>query len=410
MPKMKTGLKVFIIFSLFALTFTACSKKSKVTDVTDTTAPVISTVASGTVSGSGAAITWTTDEASTSQVEYGTTISYGSTTTEVTTLTTSHSVNLTGLVSSTVYHYRVKSKDANNNLAVGDDKTLTTTADTTGPVISSVSVPSGTIKNNSVVITWTTDEAATTKVEYGTTASYGGSSEKDTTTLVTSHSVTITGLTKNTAYHYRVSGKDASNNSTVDADRAFTTANITPLVIYDFEATNVQGWREANDATNFPAINLGTPVISATEFHGGAKSLAFPFDMTKRDTRYDAPLYIVNDAGYVAPPSVTDLSSYGTLTIYMFIPAAPAPTKPIAASVYIKTGSTYYWYESSALQALTPGTWATITLDFGNAKHDDANTGLTIQNLNDVKEMGIHIGDGRGDATTTLYIDDVTAE
>src|SRR3972149_603400 len=47
----------------------------------DTTAPVLSNITTGSITSSGAVITWTTDEQSTSQIEHGTTTSYGSSTT-----------------------------------------------------------------------------------------------------------------------------------------------------------------------------------------------------------------------------------------------------------------------------------------------------------------------------------------
>jgi hypothetical protein len=92
----------------------------------DTTAPVISAVTSSSVTSAAATIAWTTDEASDSQVEYGTTTAYGSTTTLNTSMVTSHSVNITGLASNTKYHYRVKSRDAASNLATGADNTFMT--------------------------------------------------------------------------------------------------------------------------------------------------------------------------------------------------------------------------------------------------------------------------------------------
>ena len=62
---------------------------------------------------------WTTDKAADSQVAYGTTDAYGLLSALVSTLTTSHTVNLTGLSASTTYHYQVLSRDANGNLASG---------------------------------------------------------------------------------------------------------------------------------------------------------------------------------------------------------------------------------------------------------------------------------------------------
>ena len=43
-------------------------------------------------------------------------------------------------------------------------------------------------------------------------------------TLVTAHSVTITGLAPNTTYNWRVRSKDAAGNETVSANSTFTTA------------------------------------------------------------------------------------------------------------------------------------------------------------------------------------------
>lgn len=93
--------------------------------VSDTALPIISAVSAFTTADS-ATITWTTDEPSDSSVEFGITTSYGSQTSLDTSLVTSHSVNVLGLSGGTTYHYRVKSRDASNNLATSDDYTLTT--------------------------------------------------------------------------------------------------------------------------------------------------------------------------------------------------------------------------------------------------------------------------------------------
>ncbi len=91
----------------------------------DTIPPVISAVTASSITSSGATITWTTDESSSSVVEYGLTNAYGSTSTGASGVT-SHSVPLTGLAANTVYHYCVKSTDASGNLAVSPDHTFQT--------------------------------------------------------------------------------------------------------------------------------------------------------------------------------------------------------------------------------------------------------------------------------------------
>ncbi|WP_394770202.1 galactose oxidase-like domain-containing protein [Lacisediminihabitans sp.] len=109
----------------------------------DTTAPVISAISSGTPTTTGTTITWTTDEPATSQVEYGATVSYGSSTSLVTALTSAHSQAIAGLTAGTTYHYRVKSADSSNNLATSPDATFTTAAlvqDTTPPTVA-ISAP-----------------------------------------------------------------------------------------------------------------------------------------------------------------------------------------------------------------------------------------------------------------------------
>ena len=72
-------------------------------------------------------------------MEYGTSIAYGSSSVLDPTLGTVHSQLLTGLANATLYHYRVKSRDAAGNLAVSEDFTFTT-LDALPPVISAASV------------------------------------------------------------------------------------------------------------------------------------------------------------------------------------------------------------------------------------------------------------------------------
>jgi hypothetical protein len=92
----------------------------------DTTPPTISDVATSNLSSTRVTIGWSTNEASDTQVEYGTTASYGNSTTLNTALVTNHAVNLTGLAANTTYYYRVKSRDAAGNLRVSSDFTFTT--------------------------------------------------------------------------------------------------------------------------------------------------------------------------------------------------------------------------------------------------------------------------------------------
>ena len=173
----------------------------------DATPPPISGVSATSIGQSTATIVWTTDEPADSQVRYGTTTAYGSTTPLDTTMVTSHSVALSGLSPGTLYHYLVKSKDAAGNLASSADFVFTTASETTPPVISGVSATS--ITPTTATIVWKTNEPADSQVEYGITTAYGASTALDTT-KVTSHSVVLSGLRERTRYHYRVRSRDAA--------------------------------------------------------------------------------------------------------------------------------------------------------------------------------------------------------
>jgi purple acid phosphatase-like protein/fibronectin type III domain protein len=102
----------------------------------DTSPPSISNALISKLSDSGMTISWTTNEISDTQVEFGTATTYGSSTPLVSTLVTNHSVQLTGLQPITLYHFRVKSRDAAGNLA----KSADFTAQTLLPPVTNVSV------------------------------------------------------------------------------------------------------------------------------------------------------------------------------------------------------------------------------------------------------------------------------
>jgi hypothetical protein len=99
---------------------------SKTVQPSDSTPPVISGVSAGNITISSSTINWTTNELADTQVEYGTSTSYGSTTILNSSKVTSHSQNISNLSPSTLYHYRVLSRDAAGNLAVSGGDTFTT--------------------------------------------------------------------------------------------------------------------------------------------------------------------------------------------------------------------------------------------------------------------------------------------
>ena len=74
----------------------------------------------------------------------------------------------------------------------------------------------------SALITWTTNEPATSVVDYGPTAAYENGTISDSA-MVLGHSVRLTGLVPESNYHYRVTTVDANGVSSDTSDITFTT-------------------------------------------------------------------------------------------------------------------------------------------------------------------------------------------
>ena len=104
-----------------------------------------------------------------------------------------------------------------------DDPGAIPKAGTNNPAIQISNVSGGTPSGGSATVTWTTSQGASSQVSYGI-ATQGRSQmtlETDKSPLVTSHSVTISGLVVGKTYLFRVisrlsGGKDGMGNSVMD--------------------------------------------------------------------------------------------------------------------------------------------------------------------------------------------------
>ncbi|MFC1999477.1 fibronectin type III domain-containing protein, partial [Chloroflexota bacterium] len=264
------------------------SDEANFTTTEDVTPPNISNVQHSGITSNSATVTWDTDEASTSQVEYGTTStthgSYDSTTGEDTTLVTSHTVNVGGLSASTTYYYRVISKDFAGNDVWSAEGSFTTPADTSQPNISNVN--SSGIDSNSATITWDTDEPATSQVTYDTAshaagtyadgaaarAAYGSWSPEDTTE-VASHNMALGGLTLSTTYYYRVISRDAAGNETVSDEYSFTTTG-------DTTAPTISAVAASGETDSAATISWNTNEPATSQVEYGTVSGTYDFTTT----------------------------------------------------------------------------------------------------------------------------------
>ncbi len=147
-------------------------------------------------------------------------------------------------LSTTPITYYVKIFDVAGNWAKSDKQTIVITD--TRPIISSQG--STNVTSTTATITWTTDHASTSRIVYDTTShsvigsapNYGYAfSTAENATLVTSHSVTISGLTPSVTYYFRVIshgspeavGVVESNFATLAAKTVTSVASTTSSVV-----------------------------------------------------------------------------------------------------------------------------------------------------------------------------------
>jgi len=177
-------------------------------------------IAANNLTMNSAKILWNSDEPADSQVEYGLTTNYGVSTPLDLTMATAHAITLSNLTANTLYHYRVKSKDAAGNLATSNDFTFTTARDTQAPAISNITVTA--ITANSAQIKWTADEPSNGRVEYGPDSTTLANAVLDTNFAIT-HTVSLANLQANTKYYFRIIASDRAGNSRTGAKQSFTT-------------------------------------------------------------------------------------------------------------------------------------------------------------------------------------------
>ncbi len=145
----------------------------------------------------------------------------------------SHQMVLRNLRDDQEYTIQIKGKDSAANEVQYQPISLRTALDFRAPEISNVAVESTVIgvgdeARAQVVVSWDTDEPATTQVEYGegTSGTYSQKTQEDTN-LTTNHVVTLSGLSPAKIYSIRALSEDKADNKAISQDSVVVTPRST---------------------------------------------------------------------------------------------------------------------------------------------------------------------------------------
>lgn len=187
----------------------------------------VSSLSTSGVTQSGATVDWQTNLPATSQIEYGTSVSYGSTTALDASLVTNHQQGMSGLKSATLYHFRVHSKDSNNSEAVSADMTVTTTAapDTTAPTVSiSSPAPNATLSGTVTVSATASDNVGVVGVQFKVDGNNIGAEDSSSPYSASLNTTTLS----NGNHTLTAVARDAAGNTTTSAGVTVNVSNTTP--------------------------------------------------------------------------------------------------------------------------------------------------------------------------------------
>lgn len=308
-------------------------------------------------------ITWSTNIPASAEIIING-LTFGSASFDATPLT--HSVSTNDILSpSSSYTATIRSKNSDGVEATKSVQVNTTADPVTLPLINSTSIPVSALSCGSATVTWTTDIPATSYVQYGL---YGSASQFGQTAgsevLTTTHTVTLTGLSPQENYAYRVLSGNAAGDRISPADGSalsFTSAactdtsapvisNVTTTSIT--ESSAVVTWStddSANAIVQYSAgdksyeltagsLTLFAPVVSGSANHAVTLSGLSPA------TTYYFRVRSTNNVGLVT----TNDNSTNGFTFTTQAGTAPPQVLTVTHSNVTEAGATITWTTDTA--------------------------------------------------------------
>jgi autotransporter-associated beta strand protein len=214
-------------------------------DMTFATKANASGTETGKVGNTEFQVKWLTSQKTTSIVEYKNSTTGKIQQIEDSQLMQNHVIDVTDLTPNTIYSVRVYGYDADKNIIEGGGLTVKTTRDVVPPKISNIKINSALLPGQSnllqTVISWTTDEPATSQVYYdegvsssdklGRAVEQSGYSEQ--------HILIVPSLKPSTVYRFKIVSMDEAKNASMSPIKTVLTPEKTENII-DIIMKNLQ--------------------------------------------------------------------------------------------------------------------------------------------------------------------------
>ncbi len=277
---------------------------------------------------------------------------------------------------------------------------------TVPPVISNINV---TAFADSATVTWTTDKASDSVVDYGQTMAYGSTASDPA--QITEHSVTLAGLADNTTHHFRVTSTGSNGNPATSGDATFTTLdgnNPSGLQSDDFNECTVDNGRwtlidpigDGSVSVDGTRLELAVPAgVAHDVWTGGNNSVRLMQGANDADFELDLKFESPVTSSYQLqgliigqdPANYLRLDFYGNNgQTYLFAAKFVNGNPTIVANVPVTlTGSTSYMRVSR-----TGDDWVQQWSDDGVTW----STNVTFTHAMVVSEAGVFAGNAGGNA------------
>lgn len=269
------------------------------------TPPEITGVAASNITTTAATVTWTTNQASNSQVEYGVTPAYGTNTPLNSSMVTQHSVNFAGLTPGTTYDYAVMSSNSNGNQATSSNFGFTTAASSAFSLSASsgtVTITQGRSGTDTITLTQVSGTAQSVALSViGAPSGVASALSSTSCTPACSSKLTLTVAASVAAGTYSLKVDASSGGASGSVAITLSVVNAVSAFSFSLSASSASLSIEQGQSA--------TEKITATQVSGTAAAVSFSLNGIPTGASYS----------YSATSCTPSCSSTATITVGSFV-------------------------------------------------------------------------------------------